>query len=186
MYFAHVHVYAELKFCLQRWTWNCCNCVWNQKHFFLSNPQKLITGNTHYFFIFKDIIKKNSCDVSKHTFHITFKTIMLFTWWKNSSGCYTELKHVFLCFFQTELEEDFRQLRKHVDDSNLLKTDPMFYILQLTSIIMLEVLGYLVLCRFGVGWGSYLTAALLFLVSQVRVSCSKVVSDKGCTWCWIM
>ncbi|WAR10078.1 FADS2-like protein [Mya arenaria] len=65
-----------------------------------------------------------------------------------------------------ELENDFRELRKHVEDSDLLRVNPMFYILHLVSILAFEVAGYLILSRLGISWFPYITAATCFLISQ--------------------
>ncbi|XP_052814763.1 acyl-CoA 6-desaturase-like [Mya arenaria] len=67
-----------------------------------------------------------------------------------------------------ELENDFRELRKHVEDSDLLRVNPMFYILHLVSILAFEVAGYLILSRLGISWFPYITAATCFLISQAQ------------------
>nr|WDP79932.1 delta 6 fatty acly desaturase [Ruditapes philippinarum] len=68
----------------------------------------------------------------------------------------------------TELQKDFRELQKHVEDTGLLKVKPMFYVAHLVSILALEVVGYLILSRLGTSWMPYLAALMCFVTSQAQ------------------
>nr|AWC67986.1 fatty acid desaturase 6 [Sinonovacula constricta] len=69
---------------------------------------------------------------------------------------------------ETELEKDFRQLRKYVEDNNLLRVNPLFYVAHLVSILMLEVLGYYILTGYGTTWLPYMLACACFVISQAQ------------------
>ncbi|KAH3770840.1 acyl-CoA 6-desaturase-like [Dreissena polymorpha] len=69
---------------------------------------------------------------------------------------------------ETELEQDFRQLRQYVEENGLLRVNPMFYVWNLISILALEVIGYHILSRFGTSWVPYIAAAACFLISQAQ------------------
>ena len=79
------------------------------------------------------------------------------------------LSYLFLHFFlfQTEIQKDFRALRKTAEDAGWLEARPMFYLWHLIHILAFEVLGYMILSRFGTSWLPYVTAAMCFVVAQV-------------------
>ena len=79
------------------------------------------------------------------------------------------LKNVILAFFrfQTEIQKDFRALRKTAEDAGWLEARPMFYLWHLIHILAFEVLGYMILSRFGNSWLPYVTAAMCFVIAQV-------------------
>lgn len=65
--------------------------------------------------------------------------------------------------------EDFRTLRKTVEDMNLFRASPLFFSLYLGHIIVMEVLAWLMLLYFGTGWITTLILACILTTSQVRV-----------------
>lgn len=71
---------------------------------------------------------------------------------------------------ETEIERDFRELRKTVEDSGWLNGRPMFFYWHLISILALDVLGYLILLKLGASWIPYVIAALCFVTAQAQAS----------------
>ncbi|XP_063412479.1 acyl-CoA 6-desaturase-like [Mytilus trossulus] len=68
----------------------------------------------------------------------------------------------------TELKSDFRELRKHVEDSGMLKTQPWFYALHLAHIILLEVFAYCLVSYYGGGLYTFIAAAIILAVAQAQ------------------
>jgi hypothetical protein len=106
--------------------------------------------------------------------HAGRKPIMLVLSWHGSYVIVSYFIIIFILFpktailtLQTELQKDFRELQKHVEDTGLLKVKPMFYVAHLVSILALEVVGYLILSRLGTSWMPYLAALMCFVTSQV-------------------
>ena len=87
--------------------------------------------------------------------------------WQNSRRRKKKWKLELLNYFQTEVEKDFRQLRKHVEEMGWMKTNPAFYIGHLASILAFEVAGYLILSRLGTSWLPYMAAVMCFVTAQV-------------------
>lgn len=69
---------------------------------------------------------------------------------------------------EREIDKDFRELRKTVEDSGWMKAEPLFYVYHLLSILGIEFLGYLILTRFGTSWIPYIAAALCFTTAQAQ------------------
>ena len=59
-----------------------------------------------------------------------------------------------------------------MEDSGWLNGRPMFYFWHLISILALDILGYIILLKFGVTWVPYIAAALCFVTAQVMI-CRK-------------
>ena len=68
----------------------------------------------------------------------------------------------------TELKKDFRDLRKHVETTGLLKTNPWFFVLHLAHIILLEVLAYCVVSYYGGGLYAFVAASLILATAQAQ------------------
>ncbi|XP_038071953.1 fatty acid desaturase 2-like [Patiria miniata] len=64
------------------------------------------------------------------------------------------------------LISDMRDLRLQVEQRGLLKPNLWFYVAVLAHILAFEVLGWLVLWRYGTGWVPYLTTSILLLLAQ--------------------
>jgi hypothetical protein len=67
------------------------------------------------------------------------------------------------------LEKDFRELREHVEKSGLLKPNPLFFILQLLQIFLLEVAAYLLISWYNGNWTSFIIAAFVLATAQVNI-----------------
>ncbi|NWQ73949.1 FADS2 desaturase, partial [Columbina picui] len=68
----------------------------------------------------------------------------------------------------SQLVEDFRTLRKTVEDMNLFRASPLFFSLYLGHIIVMEVLAWLMLSYFGTGWITTLILACILTTSQAQ------------------
>jgi fatty acid desaturase 2 (delta-6 desaturase) len=68
---------------------------------------------------------------------------------------------------------EFRELRKFVENNELLKPKPLFFILQFAHIITLEMIAYFILRWYGVGWLSYCIAALILTTAQAQSGWSQ-------------
>jgi len=77
---------------------------------------------------------------------------------------------------QSVLIDDFRNLRKTVEDMGLFTPLPIFYIFHMLHIILLYAAGIALLQSYGTGWTNYLAAALLFMTAQVGI-CSTTTSS---------
>ena len=75
----------------------------------------------------------------------------------------------YLVKFQLPVIEDFLKVRKAAEDMDLFRPNAWFYVLHLAHIIALDVLGCLVMWRFGTGWMSYIVASILLATAQVCV-----------------
>lgn len=69
---------------------------------------------------------------------------------------------------ETEIKKDFRKLRKYVEESGLMKVNPVFYVLHLLHILALEVLAYLVVWHWEGSMAAFFVAAVLLATSQVN------------------
>lgn len=69
---------------------------------------------------------------------------------------------------ETEIKKDFRKLRKYVEESGLMKVNPVFYVLHLLHILALEVLAYLVVWHWEGGMAAFFVAAVLLATAQVN------------------
>ncbi|XP_076459239.1 acyl-CoA Delta-6 desaturase-like [Babylonia areolata] len=76
-------------------------------------------------------------------------------------------------FKPSSLQEDFRALCEVVERNGWLQGDPLFFGLHLGLFVLLEVLAVAVLWAFGTGWLPWLTALLLFVVSQAQSGWSQ-------------
>lgn len=70
---------------------------------------------------------------------------------------------------QSNLKEDFRDLREMVVKSGWLKSDPWFYLFHFVHIIGLEVLAWCLLWYFGTQWYIVLAAILILATVQVNI-----------------
>lgn len=66
------------------------------------------------------------------------------------------------------LLEDFHKLRSFAEDSGFFRSSPLFYVLNMAHILLLEGLGWWILWTFGIGWTSYIIAACCIATSQVN------------------
>lgn len=69
---------------------------------------------------------------------------------------------------ETEIKKDFRKLRKYVEESGLMKVNPVFYVLYLLHILALEVLAYLVVWHWEGSMAAFFVAAVLLATAQVN------------------
>lgn len=69
-----------------------------------------------------------------------------------------------------ELLRDFRSLQKFVEESDLMRASPLFFIVHLFHLIFLEVIAYCLLIFFDVSWLTAICAGLLLVTQQVRFS----------------
>ncbi|NWZ03690.1 FADS2 desaturase, partial [Loxia curvirostra] len=68
----------------------------------------------------------------------------------------------------SQLVEDFRTLRKTVEDMNLFQASPLFFSCYLGHIIVMEVLAWLMISYFGTGWITTLILACILTTSQAQ------------------
>nr|A0A0C5PRW9.1 RecName: Full=Fatty acid desaturase 2; AltName: Full=Acyl-CoA 6-desaturase; AltName: Full=Delta(6) fatty acid desaturase; Short=Fads2 (delta6); AltName: Full=Delta-6 fatty acid desaturase [Tachysurus fulvidraco]AJQ20793.1 fatty acyl Delta6 desaturase [Tachysurus fulvidraco] len=66
------------------------------------------------------------------------------------------------------LMEDFRDLRKRLESQGLFRTSPLFFILYLGHILLLEALSVALLWNFGNGWIISLLLSVLLATSQAQ------------------
>ncbi|KAM9495397.1 fatty acid desaturase 2-like isoform 1-T1 [Clarias gariepinus] len=66
------------------------------------------------------------------------------------------------------LVKDFRALRKQLEAQGLFRTNPLFYILYLGHILLLEALPLLLLWNFGNGWIITLLIAVMLATAQAQ------------------
>ncbi|XP_046301710.1 fatty acid desaturase 2-like protein FADS2B [Marmota monax] len=70
----------------------------------------------------------------------------------------------------SQLVEDFQELRRTLEASNMFRANLWFFSLHLIQILILEVLAWLILCHFGNGWTVTLFISFLLTVSQAQSS----------------
>lgn len=70
-------------------------------------------------------------------------------------------------FSQAALVEDFRALRKQLEEQGLFHTSPLFFILHLGHILLLEALPLVLLWKFGNGWIITVLIAVMLATAQV-------------------
>ena len=66
------------------------------------------------------------------------------------------------------LEQDFRELRKNLEQAGLFKANLWFYFAMLAHIILLELAGWAVLKYLGTSWPSYCLAVCLIVTAQAQ------------------
>ncbi|XP_044537881.1 fatty acid desaturase 2-like protein FADS2B [Gracilinanus agilis] len=71
-----------------------------------------------------------------------------------------------------QLVEDFRVLRKTVEDLNLLEPNLLFFFMHLLQILLLEALVLFILRSFGNGWLTTIFISFLLTISQVLATCN--------------
>lgn len=69
---------------------------------------------------------------------------------------------------QKELTNEFRELRATVERMGLMKSNPLFFLLYLLHILLLDVAAWLTLWVFGTSFVTFLLCAVLLSVVQVR------------------
>ena len=69
---------------------------------------------------------------------------------------------------ETEVEKDFRILRKMLENGGYFKAKPWFFSMVLAHIIVLEILGYLIILHMGISWSSICLSALVLTVMQAQ------------------
>ncbi|KAK3083286.1 hypothetical protein FSP39_018599 [Pinctada imbricata] len=69
---------------------------------------------------------------------------------------------------ETEIKKDFRELRKHVEDSGWMKVNPGFFSFHLAHIIALEILAYFLISYMGGGMSSFLLGAIILATAQAQ------------------
>lgn len=72
-----------------------------------------------------------------------------------------------MCLSQAALVEDFRALRERLEAEGCFKTQPLFFILHLGHILLLEAVSMLLLWYFGTGWINTAVVAVLLGTAQV-------------------
>ncbi|XP_076972356.1 fatty acid desaturase 2-like protein FADS2B [Tamandua tetradactyla] len=70
----------------------------------------------------------------------------------------------------SQLVEDFQELRRSLEAMNMFKANMGFFFLHLAQILILEALAWLTLCHFGSGWTVTIFISLLLTVSQAQSS----------------
>uniref|UniRef100_G3VZ42 Fatty acid desaturase 3 n=1 Tax=Sarcophilus harrisii TaxID=9305 RepID=G3VZ42_SARHA len=70
-----------------------------------------------------------------------------------------------------QLIEDFRALRRTIEDMKLFEADTKFFSLILGHILLMEGLAWLVIYLLGTGWGPTLLAAVVLAISQAQSWC---------------
>ncbi|NXK81249.1 FADS2 desaturase, partial [Amazona guildingii] len=68
----------------------------------------------------------------------------------------------------SQLVEDFRTLRKTVEDMDLFRANPLFFSLYLGHIIVMEVLAWLMVSYFGNGWITTLILSCILTTCQAQ------------------
>lgn len=68
---------------------------------------------------------------------------------------------------QAALVKDFQALRKQLEEQGLFRTRPLFYILYIGHILLLEVLPLVLLWQFGNGWIVTILSAVMLATAQV-------------------
>lgn len=74
----------------------------------------------------------------------------------------------FPTLLQKELTDEFRELRATVERMGLMKTNPVFFLLYLLHILLLDVAAWLTLWVFGTSLVPFLLCAVLLSTVQVR------------------
>ena len=69
---------------------------------------------------------------------------------------------------QKELTHEFRELRATVERMGLMKANPVFFLLYLLHILLLDVAAWLTLWFFGTSWVPFLLCSVLLSIVQVR------------------
>ena len=68
---------------------------------------------------------------------------------------------------QSQLVEDFQELRRTLETMNMFNANLGFFFLHLIQILILEALAWLMLWRFGNGWSITICISFLLTISQV-------------------
>ncbi|XP_074647947.1 acyl-CoA 6-desaturase-like isoform X2 [Tubulanus polymorphus] len=74
---------------------------------------------------------------------------------------------------ESEISQDFRELRKTAEEMQLFKTNIWFYLLHIVHILLLELLAYAIIVWYGTSWFPYISAALLLTVVQAQAGWSQ-------------
>ncbi|XP_041374315.1 fatty acid desaturase 2-like isoform X2 [Gigantopelta aegis] len=70
----------------------------------------------------------------------------------------------------TELQTDFRELRKTAEDMGLFTPSILFFAAHLGHILMFEVLAYLVLAYLGVGWWQIMLSMACYTIVEAQTA----------------
>uniref|UniRef100_A0A672SDH4 Fatty acid desaturase 2 n=1 Tax=Sinocyclocheilus grahami TaxID=75366 RepID=A0A672SDH4_SINGR len=70
------------------------------------------------------------------------------------------------CQKNAALVEDFRALREHLEAEGCFKTQPLFFMLHLGHILLLEVIALMLVWCFGTGWINTAIVAVLMATAQ--------------------
>jgi hypothetical protein len=103
-----------------------------------------------------------------------------------------------LFFFQSQLIEDFRELRTAAEKQGMFKPNPVFYIAVMLHILFFDWLGWWTMYMFGTGWIPYVVAACFLTVAQVSMQlnlfsvncvhvhlCVRTVIKASTVWCMV-
>lgn len=71
------------------------------------------------------------------------------------------------CAFQDSIIKDFDSLRVQAEKDGLFKAKPLFFLLHLGHIILLEALAWLSVLYWGTSWTMTLLCATLLAIAQV-------------------
>lgn len=77
---------------------------------------------------------------------------------------------VFSVLCQAALAEDFRALRERLEAEGCFKTQPLFFILHLSHILLLEAIALMMVYYLGNGWINTAIVAVLLATAQVRLT----------------
>lgn len=66
--------------------------------------------------------------------------------------------------------EDFRALRERLEAEGCFKTQPLFFILHLSHILLLEAIALMMVSYLGTGWINTAIVAVLLATAQVRLT----------------
>ncbi|XP_021566903.1 fatty acid desaturase 2-like protein FADS2P1 [Carlito syrichta] len=70
----------------------------------------------------------------------------------------------------SQLVKDFQELRRTLEVMHMFNANLGFFFLHLTQILVLEVLAWLILCRFGSGWLVTIFISFILTISQAQSS----------------
>lgn len=86
--------------------------------------------------------------------------------------------HFTFDFSQGALVEDFRALRERLEAEGCFKTQPLFFILHLGHILLLEVIALMLVWYFGTGWINTAIVSVILATAQVLIKlCLKRAAE---------
>ncbi|XP_019850246.1 PREDICTED: fatty acid desaturase 2-like [Amphimedon queenslandica] len=67
-----------------------------------------------------------------------------------------------------EINKDFLKLRQELIEKGFFNVKPMYFILLFLHIVVLEILAFVILWKFGNGWPAYAMSVLCLVISQAQ------------------